>query len=145
MKSIKKVLYGASALFLGMIISTGVFAQENQAKETKKENKEVKEQTQQQNWDEFKADLKVKYQKVMDDVSSIEKQASAKTTDASVELREHIDKFQEQAREFGTRMKETETIPADKQEAFRKEMNERLERLNKSYEEIKEKWAKMNK
>jgi hypothetical protein len=87
MKSIKKVLYGASALFLGMIISTGVFAQDNQAKETKKENKEVKEQTQQQNWDEFKADLKVKYQKVMDDVSSIEKQASAKTTDASVELR----------------------------------------------------------
>ena len=138
----KKVSINAFILSLALFVSGTLFAQENPASKESKDK--PKNEEKQMSWEEFKADLQVKYQKVMDNVNQIQKEAAEKKIDAP-EFNAHVARFEQQAKEFGMKMKESDQIAPEKQEAFKTEMKSRLERLNKSYEEINSKWAELNK
>ncbi len=97
----------------------------------------------QMGWNEYKQDLKAKYQNVMDEVDNMRKQAADKKVTG--EFTEALDRFEARARVFADHLKNTETIPADKQEAFRSEMKDRLNQLNQDFSMLKERWASINK
>ncbi len=97
----------------------------------------------QMGWNEYKQDLKAKYQKVMDQVDNMRTQAAEKKM--SSEFSESLDRFEARAKVFADHLKNTETIPADKQEAFRSEMHDRLTQLNQDFETLKERFNSMNK
>ncbi|MEO6166805.1 MAG: hypothetical protein ABIO46_14700 [Chitinophagales bacterium] len=143
----KTVKITAIALCLGIFVSNISFAQESAP--TKEKNVDARVQPvpaekQQMSWEEYKADMQTKYEKVADQVNAIEKQAAEKKIDAP-EFKEHVNRFQEQAKEFNIRMKNADVLPVERQEEFKADMKVQLDRLNQAYEELKNKWATLNK
>lgn len=142
-----RVISGFFAVCLVVFTSNVSFAQ--QAPQTREKPKmettqQSKQDSSKMTWDEYKADLKGKYQKVMDEVSGIEKQAAEKKINAP-EYKEALNKFQEKAKDFGAKMKNSDAVAVEKQEAFKKDMKLELEHLNHAYDELKNKWATLNK
>jgi len=97
----------------------------------------------QMGWSEYKQDLRAKYQKVMDQVDNMRKQATEKNV--SAEFTEALDRFEARAKVFADHLKNTDSIPADKQEEFRSAMKDRVEQLNEDFNMLKERWASINK
>jgi len=148
MKSnLNKLSTVAFAICIGVFTANTTFAQDPITGKTKTPEagmQQVQPAKQGMTWDEYKADLQSKYQKVMDQVSAIEKQATEKKIDAP-EYKEYLNRFQEQAKEFGIYMKNADAVPVEKQGQFKEEMQVQLDRLNKAYEDLKDKWAALNK
>lgn len=140
LKRALSIVFSMVALFF--LTHTAV-AQETPAKE---HPTEVQPQTEpkQMSWDDYKADLKSKYQKAMDQVSTIEKQASEKKIEVP-EFKEYVNRFKQQANEFNIRLKNVDVLPVERQEEFKADMKVQLERLHKAYEDLKSKWATLNK
>ena len=137
----KKFAARAIALFFSLFVSGALFAQDNPAtKEKPKKEAEKKELT----WVEYKQDLQIKYQKARDKANDIQKQAREKTIE-SPEFKEELNRFEEQMKQLGNRMKTADEVGAEKREEFKSEMKNQLERLNGVYEDIREDWNKLNK
>ena len=96
------------------------------------------------NWDEYRADLKAKYQHVMNEVDKIRDEAKAKQISAP-EFKASLDQFEERARDFAERMKNSDAIPNDKQEEYRQVMKEELAKLNNAYDSLKQRWENLRK
>lgn len=145
--NLKTLKMTALALCLGIFVSNVSFAQETAPTKEKTVDTRVQPvpaEKKQMSWEEYKADMQAKYQKVADQVSAIEKQAAEKKIDAP-EYKEYLNRFQEQAKEFGVRMKNADVLPVERQEEFKADMKVQLDRLNKAYEDLKSKWATLNK
>ncbi|HUM47448.1 MAG TPA: hypothetical protein PLD84_10990 [Chitinophagales bacterium] len=145
--NLSKIKAGALAVCIGLLMANASFAQEAPVSKEKSPQTRVQPvpaEKKQMSWEEYKADMQAKYQKVADQVSAIEKQAAEKKIDAP-EFKEHVNKFQEQAKEFGIRMKNADVLPVERQEEFKADMKVQLDRLNAAYEELKNKWATLNK
>ncbi|MBA3649525.1 MAG: hypothetical protein H0W62_13405 [Chitinophagales bacterium] len=93
-------------------------------------------------WEDFRSDVKAKYQKVMDEVQAVKEQAKEKKFDASPDFKQALDRFESRAKEFGRRMRDADEVSADKRTSFRKEMDEDLARLNAERDKLKAAYQK---
>ena len=142
--NLKKMVLVAFSIALTFFFSNISFAQETPP--SKPKSLDVKPQTEQKqmSWDEYKADLKARYQKVSDQVAAIEKQAAEKKIEAP-DFKELVNRVHEQAKEFNIHLKNADALPVERQEQFRADTKVQLDRLNSTYDELNSKWATLNK
>jgi hypothetical protein len=138
----KKVTLIAIPLIAAFLLSTTAFAQEKEKEE--KAKSEMKDESKKMTWEEYRNDVKDKYRKVMEQADRIQEQATEKLKN-NPEFKEELEDFQSRAKRLGERLKDAEVIAAEKQESFKKELKEELSKLDKSYDELKERWEKINK
>jgi hypothetical protein len=127
-------------LFAGFLSHTNAFAQESKVKD----NPKMEADDSKMSWADFKKDVHAKYNKVMGQVDHIEKEAKEKKI-ADPNFKKAVNRFQEKAKDFAERLKNSENVTEERQDKYRSEMRSQLKKLNKEYERLKNKWEDIRK
>ncbi|MEO5673873.1 MAG: hypothetical protein ABIQ74_04440 [Chitinophagales bacterium] len=138
--NLKMLIPSALILVSGLLSSNFTFAQEGRSMD------KVKMEAPGDNvsWNDYKQDLRTKYQHVMNQIDHMQKEYAAKTMNHP-DFKKSLAKFESNVKKFGERMKNSDAIPDEKQARFRKKMKSELNKLNADYEKIRNRWEAMNK
>ncbi|MEO6167399.1 MAG: hypothetical protein ABIO46_11010 [Chitinophagales bacterium] len=134
-KLLATMAFAAFTLFLG---DHSVFAQERVPVETQ----EMEMQRDKMAYEDYNKDVHSRYHMVMDQVDRIQKQMVEKNIN-NPSFRKALSKFEARAKKFNAHMETASSIPADKQEKFRKEMRSELQKLHKEYNRLLDRWEKI--
>ena len=93
-------------------------------------------------WKEYPNDVQAKYKRVMDNVQDIRREAAERKID-NPDFREALVRFETHAKAFGERLKNAGSVAPERQEKFRKQMRSDLKKLNKEYNRLMDRWAKI--
>ncbi len=108
------------------------------------DNKMPNDNNMKMNWEEFQQDIKGKYKNVTAQVDRIQQEAKNKQISAP-EFKDALDRFEMRSKEFASRIKDADAIPNDKQEEFKRNMKEELNKLNTAFDDLKARWEKISK
>ena len=92
---------------------------------------------------DYHQDVNSRYEKIMSQVERMKTQMVEKKID-NPKFRKSLNKFEAHATSVHDRMKNADTIPAENQEAYKKKMRSELQKLNKEYNKLVDRWEKMN-
>jgi hypothetical protein len=92
---------------------------------------------------DYHQDVNSRYEKIMSQVERMKRQMEEKKMD-NPKFRKSLNKFEAHATSLHERMQNADTVPAEKQEAYRKKMRSELTKLNKEYNKLVDRWEKMN-
>src|SRR5262245_2744822 len=129
-KNIVNIMLVMAAVFVTNIFSTNIaFGQTDTTpkKQIPKDPPVVGKETTDDNlaWNEYRGDVQAKYQRVMDKVEQIRREAAERKID-NPDFRQALVRFETHAKEFGEKMKNAPSVPEERQQKIRKEMRSDL-------------------
>ena len=110
-----------------------IFAQENP-------QTPPKQQPVQSNWESWKSDMKGQFQKVRMDADDLRKQINEKKS-KDQEVQDALSKFDAASNAFNTRWADADKIPEVQRDAYKEEMKDLLDKVNASFNHLKEVWS----
>lgn len=129
----------AIVILTGFLAPATAFAQERIPIETP----DVEEKRDKMAWKDYNQDVHSRYEKIMTQVDRMQKQMAEKKMD-NEKFRKSLSKFETKATALHERMKNADNIAAENQEEYRKKVKSELQKLNKDYNKLMDKWEKMN-